>query len=42
MLLQPETALSSLKKIAEMCQSGSSFTSSVMGVVVDMTRPLYR
>ena len=41
MLLQPETALSSLKKIAEMCQSGS-FTSSVMGVVVDMTRPLYR
>jgi hypothetical protein len=43
MLERPENALSSLKKVAETCHSScNSFTASVMGVVVDATRPMYR
>jgi hypothetical protein len=43
MLERPENALSSLRKVAEVCHAGSNaFTGSVMGVVVDVTRPLYR
>ena len=43
MLERSSNALSSLKKIAETCQQGkNNATASVMGVVIDMTRPLYR
>lgn len=43
MLERPDNALSSLKKVAETCHcSCNSFTASVMGVVVDATRPMYR
>ncbi len=43
MLERPENPLSSLKKVADTCHSScNSFTASVMGVVVDATRPMYR
>lgn len=44
MLERPEDALSNLKKIADVCRSTNTnaFTGSVLGVIVDATRPLYR